>query len=167
MTTNALGTSAIGPSFGDEIIAAGLGGPPFSRGANGDFAFDPSMTAAQIQSVMNIYAAHNPTKAAIAQLLSQVQIASSSNSAVDATYACSRSDRADMRDEAQYIQTFGAFPGGITTMVWTLPNGSTVSFSTTAQFIAVVKGIGDYLTGWKQFGAGEISAPLSQPFSIA
>jgi hypothetical protein len=50
----------IGPSFYDEIVAAGLVGLPFSWSADGTIIFDPLMTAAQIASVESVYAAHNP-----------------------------------------------------------------------------------------------------------
>lgn len=53
---------SIGPTFGDEIIAAGLGGLPFSWGSDGTFQFDPRMTQAQINAVLAVSAAHDPTK---------------------------------------------------------------------------------------------------------
>lgn len=51
---------AIGPSFPDELKAAGLLGLPFFWDASGDITFDPSMTAAQVSAVEAVYAAHNP-----------------------------------------------------------------------------------------------------------
>jgi hypothetical protein len=53
----------IGPSFGNEVIAAGLGGLPFSWGADGTFQFDERMTAEQIAAVQAVYDAHDPNKA--------------------------------------------------------------------------------------------------------
>ena len=51
---------AIGPSFSDELKAAGLFGLPFSWGADGMFQFDPRMTQAQLNAVLAVYAAHDP-----------------------------------------------------------------------------------------------------------
>lgn len=50
----------IGPSFFDEIKAAGLVGLPFTWNASGALNFDPSMTSAQVASVQSVYAAHDP-----------------------------------------------------------------------------------------------------------
>lgn len=58
---NKIGTSAIGPSFTAEIVAAGLGGLPFSWGADGVFQFAASMTSTQIAAVEAVYANHDPT----------------------------------------------------------------------------------------------------------
>ena len=52
----------IGPTFGDEILAAHLNGLPFSWGEDGVFEFHPSMTQAQNDAVLAVYAAHDPTK---------------------------------------------------------------------------------------------------------
>ena len=54
--------SRIGPSFGEEIVAAGLGGLPFSWGSDGTFEFAPSMTQAQRNAVLAVYAAHDLTR---------------------------------------------------------------------------------------------------------
>lgn len=50
----------IGPSFFDEIKAAGLAGLDFAYGADGAFVFDPRMTPEQIAAVEAVYAAHEP-----------------------------------------------------------------------------------------------------------
>lgn len=52
----------IGPSFSDELKAAGLMGLPFAWGADGAFHFDPRMTQTQIDAVMVVYTAHDPTR---------------------------------------------------------------------------------------------------------
>ena len=51
----------IGPTFGNEIFAAGLGGLPFTWGEDGVIEFHPSMSQAQIDGVRAVYAAHDPT----------------------------------------------------------------------------------------------------------
>ncbi len=52
----------IGPSFGEEIAAAGLAGFPFSWGGDGTFEFAPAMTQAQRDAVRAVYAAPDPTR---------------------------------------------------------------------------------------------------------
>jgi hypothetical protein len=51
---------AIGPSFSDELKAAGLLGLPFTWGADGVIQFNAAMTQAQIDAVNACHAAHNP-----------------------------------------------------------------------------------------------------------
>ena len=51
---------AIGPSFSDELKVAGLMGLPFSWGPDGMIQFDPRMTQTQVNSVLAVYAAHDP-----------------------------------------------------------------------------------------------------------
>jgi hypothetical protein len=49
-------------TFAMELKAAGLNGLPFAWGDDGTFEFDPSMTQAQIDAVMAVFNAHNPTQ---------------------------------------------------------------------------------------------------------
>jgi len=53
----------IGPSFSDELKAAGLLGLPFSWGTDGVIQFDSRMTQAQIDAVKAVYDAHDPMAA--------------------------------------------------------------------------------------------------------
>lgn len=53
----------IGPTFANELRAAGLFGLPFSWQEDGTINFGDSITAAQTTSVQSIYAAHDPLKA--------------------------------------------------------------------------------------------------------
>lgn len=53
---------AIGPTFPDELKAAGLLGAPFAWGADGTFSYDPSMKQTDIDAIQKVYAAHDPTK---------------------------------------------------------------------------------------------------------
>jgi hypothetical protein len=55
----------IGPTFGRELAAAGLGGLPMSWSSDGTITFDPSMTADQINGVLAVYAAHDPTQTGV------------------------------------------------------------------------------------------------------
>lgn len=50
----------IGSTFGQELIAAGLGGLPFHWTDEGEISFDACMTKAQKDAVMAVYVAHNP-----------------------------------------------------------------------------------------------------------
>lgn len=50
----------IGKTFGDEIIAAGLGGLSFSWGDDGVFQFSDQITDAQKEAVLAVYEVHNP-----------------------------------------------------------------------------------------------------------
>ena len=53
----------IGPTFYNELVAAGLAGLPFAWDAEaGTFTFDPTMTEQQIAGVLAVYAAHDPTR---------------------------------------------------------------------------------------------------------
>lgn len=51
----------IGPSFYDELKAAGLLGLPFSWSDDGDILFGDAMTQQQRDAVMAVYQAHDPS----------------------------------------------------------------------------------------------------------
>lgn len=53
---------SIGPTFADELKAAGLEGLPFSWDKDGNFTFNEFMTETQKQAVLAIYEAHDPAK---------------------------------------------------------------------------------------------------------
>jgi hypothetical protein len=53
----------LGPTFGDEVIAAGLGGLPFAWGATDDTIVGrENLTAAQNTTLDGVVAAHDPNK---------------------------------------------------------------------------------------------------------
>ena len=53
----------LGPTFGDEVVAAGLGGLPFAWGATDDtITGRENLTAAQNTTLDGVVAAHDPTK---------------------------------------------------------------------------------------------------------
>lgn len=62
MTTNA---TVIGPSFADELRAAGLLGLPFSWGTDGTFEFSETMTSEQRAAVLAVREAHDPVKSVL------------------------------------------------------------------------------------------------------
>lgn len=51
----------LGPTFGQEVIAAGLGGLPFSWSPNGWISGRENLTAEQNTTLDAVIAAHNPT----------------------------------------------------------------------------------------------------------
>jgi hypothetical protein len=56
-------TKQLGSTFGDETIAAGLGGLPFSWGATDDsITGRENLTSAQNTTLDGVVAAHDPTK---------------------------------------------------------------------------------------------------------
>lgn len=56
-------TKQLGPTFGDEVTAAGLGGLPFSWGATDDsITGRENLTPAQNTTLDGVVAAHDPTK---------------------------------------------------------------------------------------------------------
>lgn len=52
----------IGPTFGDELIAAGLGGLPIAWSPDGRIAGREKLTAAQNTALDAVIAAHDPSK---------------------------------------------------------------------------------------------------------
>lgn len=52
----------IGPTFANELKAAGLDGLPFSWGEDGQFCFDPSLPQVSREAILAVYAAHDPKK---------------------------------------------------------------------------------------------------------
>jgi hypothetical protein len=56
-------TKQLGPTFGDEVIVAGLGGLPFSWGATDDsISGRENLTPAQNTTLDGVVAAHDPAK---------------------------------------------------------------------------------------------------------
>ena len=53
----------IGPTFGDEILAAGLHGLPFAWGEDGDFCGRENLSPAENATLDAVIAAHNPDAA--------------------------------------------------------------------------------------------------------
>lgn len=53
-------TKAIGPTFGQEITAAGLAGAPFAWGEDGDIHGRENLTGEQNATLDAVIAAHDP-----------------------------------------------------------------------------------------------------------
>src|SRR5262245_50977861 len=61
-------TDVFGPTFGDEVIAAGLGGLPFSwMPSDGTIEGRENLTTEQNSMLDSVIAAHDPTKTAVPQ----------------------------------------------------------------------------------------------------
>lgn len=73
----------IGPTFPVELQAAGLLALPFSWGSDGQIVFDESVTKAQRDAVLAVYAAHDP----LAKLASPVDTATPLKAALAAAIA--------------------------------------------------------------------------------
>lgn len=71
-----------GPTFAEELIAAGLGGLPFSWTADGTIWGRGQLTAAQNTTLDSVIAAHDPTK----QLLSVIRFSDFLGRWLDAEY---------------------------------------------------------------------------------
>lgn len=52
----------LGPTFGDEVIAAGIGGLPFAWGDDGEFCGRENLTDEQNIVLDTVIAAHDPSK---------------------------------------------------------------------------------------------------------
>jgi hypothetical protein len=63
----------LGPTFGAEVIAAGLGGLPFAWGTDGGISGRESLTPAQNATLDAVIAAHDPSKAAVPSAVSPLQ----------------------------------------------------------------------------------------------
>jgi hypothetical protein len=66
-------TDVLGPTFGDEVIAVGLGGLPFSWGPDGDIQGRERLTPEQNATLDAVVAAHDPTKTAVPPQISDRQ----------------------------------------------------------------------------------------------
>jgi len=56
---------SIGPTFGGELIVAGLGGLDFSWTNDGSFFYGPSITQIQKNQIQAVYNAHDPVKSSL------------------------------------------------------------------------------------------------------
>jgi hypothetical protein len=116
----------------DVLLKAGL--PSDVIAAAGADDFGPALAASdQLQIIQAI----------------GVDLKSTAAPSLNAIYDISGQSWQDIRDEALYVQTFGSFSGGETSFVWRARNKE-VTFDSTEKFLAVVKGLADYYTKWRQ-----------------
>lgn len=95
-----------------------------------------------------------------------VELASTSKPAFNAVYDIDGPSWQMMKDEAQYVATFQAFSGGLTELDWQARN-KVVVFSSIADFLVVVRALGDFLTSWNRFVAGQTQTEPSTSIQIA
>lgn len=62
------GLKQLGPSFGAELVAAGLGGLPVSWSSDGAVTGLEALDAAQRKTFAKLYAAHDPALVSLAEL---------------------------------------------------------------------------------------------------
>lgn len=86
-------THVIGPNFGEEVIAAGLGGLPFTWGEDGEIAGREELTDDQNAALDDVIAAHDPTKAGPYVLSKFVMLGRMSDAEADKFSAMSAKDR--------------------------------------------------------------------------
>jgi hypothetical protein len=65
--------AVLGPTFGAEVVAAGLGGLAFTWGTDGVVSGRESLTPAQNAALDAVIAAHDPTKTLVPSSVSPLQ----------------------------------------------------------------------------------------------
>jgi hypothetical protein len=68
-----VGPVLIGPSFSQDLAAAGLSGLPIAWGSDGVISGRANLTAQQNAALDAVIAAHNPTKPAVPQIVNAAQ----------------------------------------------------------------------------------------------
>jgi len=90
---------AIGPSFGDELEAAGLLGQPFSWDASGNLYFPSGASQTLIAGVEAVYATHDPRMLSLAEKTAQqgalMAMANAATSGMSDAYVAGLLDAAD------------------------------------------------------------------------
>lgn len=96
---------AIGPTFGQELRTAGLGGLPFSWGTDGDIQYGPAMTQAQRDAVQAVYAAHDPvaSNAADAQRRREQSTRAARIAAIEVKIKAGTETNTDIREHRRLI----------------------------------------------------------------
>jgi hypothetical protein len=163
----------IGPTFGREILAAGLAGLPFSWSSDGSITFDPSMTQDQIDAVLAVYAAHDPDApllsdaqiAANAAIAAGVQILCASNSDISTTWALDDTTLSQLGSICFGIATLGRLPTGSTIFPYGNKAGVPV-FMSAAEFLRLYSAMRDYVAQVTFYGASGLGSLPDQPVLI-
>jgi hypothetical protein len=79
-----------------------------------------------------------------------VSLTSTATPSVNAVYEVSGQVWQDMRDEALYIQTFGAFPDNASNITWPARDKE-VTFSSTDDFMKVTRALADYYARFTRY----------------
>lgn len=84
---------------------------------------------------------------------------SSSNGDLNGTYDLAGPEWQALREAAQYVATFDAFPGGDQELVWHTRAGQDVTFKQPQGLLEVVRGLSDYLAKWRRALARQETPP--------
>lgn len=90
---------------------------------------------------------------AAAAIAAGVAVTFGTSTGLNGTYPITGPGWSDLKDEAQFIATFGGFSNGAGTLGIVLPGGAAVTFTAPAQLSAVVKALGMQLTALKTIAA--------------
>lgn len=146
-------TIIIGPTFGDEIRAAGLSGLPFSWASDGQLTFGAAITADQRAAIAAVLAAHDPRRLPVRvelerRIVAGVRIVSNANHACDGVYAIDDAARANIMALAVSFAAGLGLPNGQQTVSY--PDMSGVEREFTAEiFMAFAAAVRDYVYNLK------------------
>jgi len=161
----------IGPSFSDELQAAGLFGLPFAYSSAGDFTFSAALTPDQITAIEAVYAAHDPTtiplsQQALSALAVGITISSTGTPALNGAYVCDQISQMDIIAIETSISAGKGFPGGATTFNYPDVTGTMHSF-TEANFTDFAAAVRDYVYALKSVIAGASTSLPAASTTIA
>lgn len=164
----------IGPNFGNELIAAGLGGLPVSWTPDGIVEYGPAITEEQKTAIEAVLASHDhsrpePHLAYRTLIAAGCQVVSSGTPALSGVYAIDDQHRSDLQGLVLDALVTGAFPTGATFPYADL--GGTTHPVTPAQLQALGAALAGYVVQAKAALAaslaGGVWAPPAQPVMIA
>lgn len=149
---NAIGTSAIGPTFGGELLLPPYGSPalagrPFSWGSDGSFFYDTKtppnpMTPTEIAMIQQVYQHHDPNKSALLDYSENARFAYETKGiTVNGIFT-----QTDLQSQAALhaVYTYCQIHPGIT-IQWKLPNFTFVPYT-----VAQINNIFDKVNGFVQ-----------------
>ena len=126
-------------------------------------------TAAETDGVWSFAAPIAPTptlaQAAAALVAAGLTVTSTSTPALNGVYNVQSGvsfGQQDIATEAQFISTFSEFSNGTTTaLVWPLLSGTSVTFTSTAAFLAFAKAVAQFIAAAKLAVATSASLPAA------
>jgi hypothetical protein len=108
--------------------------------------------------------APHPEKLLALALTEGCAIESASRPYLNATWAATGPAWQLMMADAQYVGAFGAFPDGAAVhRSPTRDSSVVVEFRDIADFLALVRGIADWLSVWHRYAQGLVDAPPARP----
>jgi hypothetical protein len=145
---NAIGTSAIGPTFGGELVLKypNLNGRPFTWGSDGSFVYstDPinGITQTEKNEINDVYTHHDPVKSSLLDYSENARfVYETSGITVNGTFT-----QTDLQSQAALhaVYTYCQIHTGIT-IQWKLPDFTFVTYTS-----AQINNIFDKLNGFVQ-----------------